>query len=95
MLNIGIGLNVKAQVGAFNQEKVLVGAFSVIVKIVCSYIHDPPWGVVAVVVLPALGAEPGHPVQAEGGAGGEGEGQGRHQQPVQPLRPELPQTALC
>ena len=32
MLNIGIGLNVKAQVGAFNQEKVLVGAFSVIVK---------------------------------------------------------------
>ena len=29
------GLNVKALVGAFNQEKVLVGAFSVIVKTDC------------------------------------------------------------
>ena len=28
-------LNVKALVGAFNQEKALVGAFSVIVKIDC------------------------------------------------------------
>ena len=28
-------LNVKALVGAFNQEKALVGAFSVIVKIGC------------------------------------------------------------
>ena len=30
-------LNVKALVGAFNQEKALVGAFSVIVKTGCPY----------------------------------------------------------
>ena len=58
--------------------------------------HDPPClSVVAAVLLLALWAESADPVQAEGGARAEGEGEGGHQQPVQPLQPELPQTALC
>ena len=45
-------------------------------------------------MLAALWAEPGHPVQAEGEGGGEAEEEGGHQQPVQPLHPELSLTSL-
>ena len=45
-------------------------------------------------MLAALGAEPGHPVQTEGEGGGEAEEEGGHQQPVQPLHPELTLTSL-
>ena len=45
-------------------------------------------------MLAALWAEPGHPVQAEGEGGGEAEEEGRHQQPVHPLHPELTRTSL-
>ena len=53
-------LNVKGLVGAFNQEKALVGAFSVIVKTDCEY-RPPVDGEDVSVPLP----EPGHGLVVE------------------------------
>ena len=67
-------LNVKALVGAFNQEKALVGAFSVIVQPVVEPM-DRFATLIEILALTSLLAER-HPGPLRGGGGGGGGGGG-------------------
>ena len=79
----------KALVGAFNQEKALVGAFSVIVQPVVE-----PMDQFAALVLGCAGDL--HPAEhrqvAGGGAGGAGDGQGGEGHARQAAHQEVPRA---